>query len=153
MAQELDQALADSRQHPAKPCTHMTSTGEAAYHWDHLEMAATNEAFHWAGAVHLHRRILGKPSGHADVQAAVKEIFGALYKVRKGSSAEACLLFPMFTAGCEAEYEAPRDDILKRLKGVERFGMTQVRNARQLMEKVWETGKPWETLVAGEFFG
>jgi hypothetical protein len=25
--------------------------------------------------------------------------------------------------------------------------------ARALMERVWETGKPWETLVAGEFLG
>jgi hypothetical protein len=152
-AEKLESDLSESRRHPAKPCTHMQSTGEAAYHWDSLEMAATNEAFHWAGLVHLHRRILGKPSIHANVQKAVREIFGALYKVRRGSSAEACLLFPMFTAGCDTQDERQRADILERIKGVERFGMTQVHKARTLMERVWETGKPWETLVAGEFFG
>jgi len=152
-AQKLEIDLASSRLHPAKPCTHMQSAGEAAYQWDSQEMAATNEAFHWAGLIHLHRRIFGKPSHHKDVQTAVREIFGALYKVRRGSSAEACLLFPMFTAGCDTEGERQRADILERIKVVERSGMTQVRKARKLMERVWETGKPWETLVAGEFFG
>jgi hypothetical protein len=152
-AQKLEADLGASREHPAKPCTHMQSTGEAAYQWDSREMAATNEAFHLAGLVHLHRRIFGKPSTHSDVQYAVREIFGALYKVRKGSSAEACLLFPMFTAGCETQDEKQRADILDRIKSIERFGMTQIHKARTLMERVWETGKPWETLVAGEFFG
>jgi hypothetical protein len=152
-AERLERELAASREHPAKPCTHMQSDGEAAFQWDSLEMDATNEAFHWAGLVHLHRRILGKQSTHPDVKNAVREIFGALCKVRRGSSAEACLLFPMFTAGCDAEGEKQRTDILGRIKDVERFGMTQVHKARTLMEGVWETGKPWETLVAGEFVG
>ena len=152
-AEKLEADLADSRLHNAKPCMHMQSTGEAAYQWDSLEMAATNEAFHWAGLIHLHRRILGKVSTHSDVQNAVREIFGALYKVRRGSSAEACLLFPMFTAGCDTLGKKQRVEILDRIKRVERLGMTQVRNARKLMERSWETGKPWETLVAGEFFG
>lgn len=152
-AAQLEAELAESRLHPPIPCTHMQSSGEAAYQWDNVEMGATNEAFHWAGHVHLHRRILGKPSTHLDVQHAVREIFGALYKVRKGSNAEGCLLFPMFTAGCDSQDDKQRAEILDRMKGVERLGMTQVHRARTLMERVWETGKPWETLVAGEFFG
>jgi len=42
---------------------------------------------------------------------------------------------------------------MDRLKGVEEFGMSQVNKARTLMQKVWNTGKPWETLVSGEFVG
>ncbi|KAH6709113.1 fungal-specific transcription factor domain-containing protein [Leptodontidium sp. MPI-SDFR-AT-0119] len=152
-AEKLQSDLAESLLHPSKPCTHMQSSGEAAYQWDSLEMTATNEAFHWAGLVHLHRRILGKESKHRDVQNAVREIFGALYKVRRSSSAEACLLFPMFTAGCDTQDERQRADILDRIKGMEMVAMTQIHKARALMERVWETGKPWETLVAGEFFG
>ncbi|KAF8847856.1 hypothetical protein BDZ45DRAFT_709511 [Acephala macrosclerotiorum] len=152
-ASKLESDLAESRLHPIQPCTHMQSTGEAAYQWDSSEMKATNEAFHWAGLVHLHRRILGKPSTHEDVQKAVREIFGALYKVRRGSSADVCLLFPMFTAGCETQNEKQRVDILERMMRVEKYGMTQVHKARTLMERVWEKGMPWETLVAGEFFG
>lgn len=152
-AKKLEAELIESRLHPIQPCTHMQSTGEAAYQWDNVEMAATNEAFHWAGLVHLNRRILGKPSAHQDVQQAVREIFGALYKVRRGSSADVCLLFPMFTAGCETQDQKQRADILERMTRVEMFGMTQVHKARTLLERVWSTGKPWETLVAGEFFG
>lgn len=96
-------------------------------------MAATNEAFHWAGLVHLHRRVLGKPSTHPNVQEAVREIHGALYKVRRGGSATACLLFPIFTAGCDTQDEKQRADILERLKGVERFGMTQVLDESQYL--------------------
>ncbi|TGO43975.1 hypothetical protein BCON_0683g00040 [Botryotinia convoluta] len=152
-AHKLEADLVESRRHPAKPCTHMQSKSEAEYGWDSLEVAATNEAFHSAGLVHLHRRILGKPSVHEDVQHAVGEILGSFNKIRKGSSAEACLLFPMFTAGCDIWDEKQRSDILERMNRVERYGMTQAHKARRLMEQVWESGKPWETLVGGEFFG
>lgn len=152
-AHKLEADLIESRLHPAKPCTHMQSKSEAEYGWDSLEVAATNEAFHSAGLVHLHRRILGKPSAHEDVQHAVGEILGSFNKIRKGSSAEACLLFPMFTAGCDIWDEKQRSDILERMNRVERYGMTQAHKARRLMEQVWESEKPWETLVGGEFFG
>ncbi|KAF7906784.1 hypothetical protein EAF00_001062 [Botryotinia globosa] len=152
-AHKLEADLIESRRHPAKSCTHMQSKSEAEYGWDSLEVAATNEAFHSAGLVHLHRRILGKPSAHEDVQNAVGEILGSFNKIRKGSSAEACLLFPMFTAGCDIWDEKQRSDILERMNRVERYGMTQAHKARRLMEQVWESGKPWETLVGGEFFG
>ncbi|KAA8577158.1 hypothetical protein EYC84_007155 [Monilinia fructicola] len=124
-ARRLEADLIESRRHAAKPCTHMQSKSEAEYGWDSLEVAATNEAFHSAGLVHLHRRIFGKSSGHEDVQHAVREILGSFNKIRKGSSAEACLLFPMFTAGCDIRDEKQRSDILERMNRVERFGMTQ----------------------------
>lgn len=125
-AVQLDDDLRESLLHPAQPCTHMQSSGEVAYQWDSVEMTATNEAFHWAGLVHLHRRVLGKPSTDVEVEHGVKEIHGALCKVRRGSPAEACLLFPMFTAGCDTQDRKQRIDILERMKGVESFGLTQV---------------------------
>ncbi|KAL9022537.1 MAG: hypothetical protein Q9185_000247 [Variospora sp. 1 TL-2023] len=173
-AEQLKQDLQDARMHRYNGCPHRPSTplrhrkfpssssssarqssrndtdGEG---WDLLEMVATNEAFHWAGLVHLHRRILGKRSGDLEVQIAVREIVSTLYKVRKGGTAEACLLFPIFTAGCDAQERGQRDVIMERLRCVEESGMTQVHKARTLIEKVWETGRPWETLVSGEFFG
>jgi hypothetical protein len=110
-----------------RPCPHLHSAGETAYQWDTQQMAATNEAYHWAGLIHLDRRILGKPSTHSDVQNAVREISGTLYKARKGSTAEVCLLFPMFTAGCDARDERQKALIMDRLKSVEEFGMNHVR--------------------------
>ncbi|CAI6341475.1 unnamed protein product [Periconia digitata] len=131
--------------------TSSPTTSEGA--WDATEIYATNEMFHWAGLIHLYRRVLNYPSTHPSVQGAVREIVGLLYKVRRGSTAEACLLFPMFAAGCDAQDVGQREKIAERLKSVEGFGMTQVGRARGLMQRVWETGKAWESLVEGEFFG
>jgi len=127
------------------------ASGESA--WDSLEIYATNEAFHWAGLIHLYRRCLNLPSHSPEVQTCVREIVGALYKVRRGSTAEACLLFPMFAAGCEMENERDRERLRARLRGVEGFGMMQVGRARRVLERVWGTGRAWEGLVGDEFFG
>lgn len=109
------------------------STPESDTHdsttWDATEIYATNEMFHWGGLVHLYRRVLGKPASDPLVQAAIHSIVELLYKVRRGSSAEACLLFPMFVAGCDAQDAGHREKIMDRLRGVEGFGMTQVRVA------------------------
>lgn len=116
---------------PSAPSTTITATATATdaqdpSPWDATEIYATNEMFHWGGLVHLYRRVLGRPACDPDVQNAIGEIVALLYKVRRGSSAEACLLFPMFVAGCDAQDEGQREKIMGRLRGVEGFGMTQV---------------------------
>jgi len=124
-AEQVVDELRTSLSHPARPCSHLQSRGEATFQWDSIEMAATNEMFHLAGLIYLHRRVMAKPTTHPDVQDAVGEIFGALNKIRKGSSAEAGLLFPMFMAGCESLDEKQREVILERIKSVELGGMMQ----------------------------
>lgn len=85
---------------PPQPCKHLHASGNVA-NWAPREMAALNEAFHWAGLVHLHRRVLAKPSRHVDVQAAVCKIHACLDCVPMGGNPQASLLFPLFTAACE----------------------------------------------------
>ncbi|KAF2854752.1 hypothetical protein T440DRAFT_242264 [Plenodomus tracheiphilus IPT5] len=137
-----------------KGCNHRSSaSSESEGAWDATEIYATNEMFHWAGLIHLYRRVLGKPAMDGEVQHAVREIVGLLYKIRRGSTAEACLIFPMFAAGCDARDEGQREKIMDRLRGVEGFGLTHVPKISILMKSVWDTGKPWESLVSGEFFG
>ena len=126
-AEKLKLQLQEGRGHVSKACTHRRANiSESEMAWDSLEIYATNEAFHWAGLIHLTRRVLGRPSSDPEVQNAVREIIGALYKVRRGSTAESCLLFPMFTAGCDALDKGQRMKILERLKSVESYGMTHV---------------------------
>ncbi|KAI9728939.1 MAG: hypothetical protein M1828_000024 [Chrysothrix sp. TS-e1954] len=134
----------------AKPSGHRRRNSNLA---DYSEMVATNEAFHHAGLIHLHRRVLNKSSSSTEVQAAVRGVIEALSRISDGGTAEACMIFPMFSAGCEASDQRQQDAILQRMWSVEDLGMAQGRKARLLMQKVWETGKPWETLVTGEFFG
>jgi hypothetical protein len=60
------------------------------------------------------------------VQHAVALIVEAMYKVKHGGTAENCLLFPLFTAGCEALDFEHRDYTHRRMKEVEKTGLTQV---------------------------
>ncbi len=146
----LLEGLSDQNIH--KGCSHRPSPSDSPT-WDTTEIYATNSMFHWAGLVHLYRRVLGKPATDPEVQNAVQQIVSLLNKIRRGSSAEACLLFPMFVAGCDAQDGGQREAVMERLRGVEGFGMTQIERARCLMRRVWDTGLPWESLVEGEFFG
>ncbi|KAF6813956.1 cyclophilin type peptidyl-prolyl cis-trans isomerase/CLD [Colletotrichum sojae] len=148
-AQELERELRDSMTQPSHPCRHVHDV-EAR---DRQEMVLMNEAFHWAGLVHLHRRVFGKSSGHADVQGPVQRILSCMGCIRSGGTAETGFLFPMFTAGCNTLGGDQWTMILERFKSVESNGMTQVQKARRLMERVWETGQPWEPLLCTEFIG
>jgi len=136
----------------SEPCTWGSNTVDLS-DTEAEESLATNSAFHWAGLVHLLRRIHNLPRSDPQVQNAVHEIVKVLARIREGGSAEACLLFPMFTAGVEAENEVDRAAVLMRIKGAEGLGMCQVGRARKIMEEVWRTGLSWESLVTGEFLG
>ena len=126
VAEKLRSDLQVARTHRYKGCPHRQSSSDIEDGWGSLEMAATNEAFHWAGLIHLDRRVLGKRSEDQEVQNSVRQIVGTLFKVRKGGTAEAGLLCPMFAAGCDAIEMAQREIILERMRSVEGSGMTQV---------------------------
>ena len=168
----LKRDLTNAREHEQKQCTHSphlskavpvghqhTQQPERRYSYvnmtdkDAEESIATNSAFHWAGLIHLLRRVHNLPRSHPDVQYAVKQIVETIKELREGGSAEACLLFPMFTAGVEAEDPIERAEVMRRVKGAEGLGMCQVGRARKVMEEVWRTGESWEVFVWGEFFG
>ena len=144
-AEKIKSDLHKARQHVQQGCHHRrNSTTDHTDPSYAVELVTTNDAFHWAGHIQLNRRVLAKPSNDPEVQFYVREIVAALTKIRPGGTAEACLLFPMFTAGCDA-VTSDREPIMKRLKSVESSGMFQVRQAISLVEKVWDTGRSWET--------
>ncbi|OLN88481.1 hypothetical protein CCHL11_01722 [Colletotrichum chlorophyti] len=148
-AVELEEMVLESVSREVRPCRHIRSVGGQ----ERREMGLMNEAFHWAGTIHLHRRVLRKPSDHADVQRAVGKIVDCMESIRKGGTAETGFLFPMFTAGCNSLDERQRARILERFRSVESNGMAQVYKARRLMEDVWVTGSPWQPLLCSEFIG
>ncbi|KAK7757814.1 hypothetical protein SLS62_000192 [Diatrype stigma] len=151
-AEKLRADIYDSLGRPPAPCKHIHSKGDLEK-WDRVGLTATNEAFHWAALVHLYRRVLGKPTSDETVQGAVQNIISCFNHVQPGGAAESCLLFPLFTAGCDATDKAQRALIDEKFLIAETHGMTQVHNAHRLMQLVWETGRPWETLVSTEFIG
>lgn len=143
--------LSESRPaHSHSPNPHAANRASIS---DAEELLSTNEMFHYGGLIHLHRRVFGKASSDPEVQHAVRQIMRLLDDIAPGSTAEACVLFPIFAAGCDALDEGAREKIMGRLRGVEGFGIAQIERGRRLLERVWETGKPWESLVEGEFFG
>ncbi|KAI0139191.1 hypothetical protein GGR57DRAFT_496228 [Xylariaceae sp. FL1272] len=149
-AAKLEMAVRESMVQQPVPCKHIHTEGDIEK-WDSEGLGATNSAFHWAALVHLFRRVMGRKTEDETVQQAVKEIISCLGRIQLGGTAESCLLFPMF--GCDTQSESHRALILSRFMSAENHGMTQVQDARRLMQRVWETKKPWETLVSTEFIG
>lgn len=132
-AEELKRELSHSRRHEHRGCRHNRGDDDAANEKKRVEiqeMVSVNETFHLAGLIHLGRRVLGKSSDDAEIQEWVKLVLQALKHVRRGGTAESCLLFPMFTAGCDARDVEDRDMILERLKLVEELGMMHVSISR-----------------------
>lgn len=184
-ADRLKSDLEHARDHEQKNCSHHSpvlskatlhdgsSNGHYHSHGTHTpsnglgslmtpqethEALLTNSAFHWAGLIHLLRRVHNLPRADTQVQRAVHELVAIISEIREGGSAEACLLFPMFSAGVEAIEQNDRELILKRIRSTEMIGLWQVGRARRIMEEVWRTGGAWETVVGkdgdgGEFFG
>lgn len=132
-AESLIIELSENRGHVYAGCRHnkradtedWQSINESA-RLDLQEIVSVNEAFHLAGLIHLYRRVLGRQSADVVVQDCVSQVLAVLSQVRKGGSAECCLLFPMFTAGCDAIEEDDRNGIMERLRLVEGLGMTHV---------------------------
>lgn len=131
-AMALQRELEDARGKASGHCSHTHHqeqhfrTGSPADESDAVELLATNDAFHWAALVHLYRRVLNYHTHHPRVQNAVAQIVSAMLKVPLGGTAENCLLFPLFSAGCEAVEVNHRDYTLKRMLAVEKSGLTQV---------------------------
>ncbi|KAK7951481.1 uncharacterized protein PG986_007209 [Apiospora aurea] len=138
---KLEADIKESMSQPPRPCKHIHTKGNLEK-WGRVGLTATNKAFHWAGLIHIYRRILGRPSEDDDVQMGVKKIIECFDSIRRHGTSEQSMLFPTFTAGCDALEESQRA-----------FYPRAVRKARKLMMKVWETGQPWETLLSTEFIG
>jgi hypothetical protein len=91
-----------------------------------LDMMAIEEAFRFAGLIHLHRRVLGSPSDSFPVKEVLRKLTDALGRMRPGAATEVCSLFPLFTAGCESRDSAQRAKLLDRFFVLESSGLKQV---------------------------
>ncbi|OQE25802.1 hypothetical protein PENFLA_c008G08184 [Penicillium flavigenum] len=117
------------------------------------DMMAIEEAFRFAGLLHLHRRVLGSPPDLFPVKEVLCKLIDALGRMRPGAATEVCSLFPLFTAGCESRDSIQRTKLLDRFFVLESSGMKQIQNARQLMQHCWDKNLPWIALAGGQFLG
>lgn len=114
---------------------------------------AIDDAYQLACIIQLYRRVLGKSQLDPSVRKAIDELMMTLDTVERGGSAEVCLLFPIFTVGCETTDLMHRQTIIDRVKSFEHLGLKQIREARKLMQRAWEANCSWTMLANGEFLG
>ncbi|CAI7651229.1 unnamed protein product [Penicillium glandicola] len=117
------------------------------------DMMAIEEAFRFAGLLHLHRRVLGSSPDSFPVKEVLRKLIDALGRMRPGAATEVCSLFPLFTAGCESRDSVQKAKLLDRFFVLESSGMKQIQNARQLMQHCWDENLPWVALASGQFLG
>lgn len=127
-ASQLVSALYTSREATGIPCTHggATISHQEDDNTDMKEILSTNELYHWAGVIQVLRRVHNRPKDSADVKHAVSMVLQCLETIRDGSPAEACLLFPIFTAACETSNWEQQKRFAIRISDAEEFGMKQV---------------------------
>ncbi|KAI5309948.1 hypothetical protein KEM55_002065, partial [Ascosphaera atra] len=112
-----------------------------------------DDSYQLACLLHLYRRVFGKSQLDSAVRSTVNELMRTLENVGRGGSAEACVLFPIFTVGCETTDLMHRQTVIDRVFSFEHLGLKQVREARKLMQRAWEKNLPWTDLTNGEFLG
>ncbi|KAL4929190.1 fungal specific transcription factor domain-containing protein [Aspergillus undulatus] len=125
-------------------------------HYQELEssdMLAVDRAFRYAGLLHLRRRVLGDAPDSDAVSKALDGLMQSVTAIKCGSTVEAGVLFPIFTAGCETQNLEQRNEIKERLEALEATGMKQIQSARTLMQRCWDAGLPWIAFAQGEFIG
>ncbi|KAH8431964.1 fungal specific transcription factor domain-containing protein [Aspergillus melleus] len=117
------------------------------------DIVAMDQAFRYAGLVHLQRRVLGASPSSPALNNALEELMNCLTLIQSGSPVEVGAVFPLFTAGCECRDLEQRTEIQARFELLESTGLKQIQNARALMQKCWKEDRLWIALAQGEFLG
>jgi hypothetical protein len=129
-ARSLIERLRKSSQRRVSPCPHEAVSSprspQTPHSTDLQELMSVNVIYHWAGIIQLHRRVLNTPQESREVIFAIDKVLELLSTMRAGSPAEACMLFPIFSAGCEARDSERISAFRRRTKDISMLGMRQV---------------------------
>ncbi|KAJ5445553.1 Aflatoxin biosynthesis regulatory protein [Penicillium cf. griseofulvum] len=106
------------------------------------DMIAMEEAFRFAGILHLHRRVLGSSPESFPVKEVLRKLIDALGRMRPGAATE-----------LRMQRSSSKNKLLDRFFVLESSGMKQIQNARQLMQECWDRNLPWIALASGQFLG
>ena len=113
-------------------------------------LQSTHLAFVHSTLLHTHRRVQCLPRNHETVQTDIRNILSAIMSIPPFSSGNILILWPIFSAGCEADDGHDRELIYNRMGDMETLGMGSFTRARGLLTKYWasETTMPWDTYFA-----
>lgn len=114
----------------------------------YIQLCVMNVTFCYAVLIQLYRRVLLLESSDSLVQNVVMQVTDLLdTHIPLGSAVESCMSFPIFIAACEALDAEVRERYWVRMKKMERFGVGQVRTARETMELTWQRNVSWVEIM------
>ncbi|KAH7159479.1 fungal-specific transcription factor domain-containing protein [Dactylonectria estremocensis] len=93
----------------------ITSQGRSA---DPIELSSLNDSMHSAAAILLYSRLKGMPSTATLIRHHVSIVVGRIFNINHNSRVSYALVFPLFTAGCEAVDSGMRAAIVRRLRAL-----------------------------------
>lgn len=117
------------------------------------ELATINKTYYWAGIILIHHHIPNEDLWYRDVQIECRITLSLLLSTSSSRNTDVRFLFPKFIAGTEVRDPEFRTYLWQHLMTTKGLGIAQLPEAREIMKRVWETGRPWDTMVSGEFFG
>ncbi|KAH7143458.1 fungal-specific transcription factor domain-containing protein [Dactylonectria macrodidyma] len=131
----------------------ITSQGRSA---DPIELSSLNDSMHSAAAILLYSRLKGMPSTAPLIRHHVSIVVGRIFNINNNSRVSYALVFPLFTAGCEAVDSGMRAAIVRRLRALKGLFYNRgdlVGALRQIWEiRDSEPGLTWlEWLEKGKF--
>ena len=103
------------------------------------------EAHKQAAIIYLYRNILSHPRSSPKVQTPAKQALQACLRVVIFSGPMAALLWPLFTAACEALEDTDRNVARTVFRHLEsRQGMNNIVTAWEVCEEIWRRGDAGE---------
>lgn len=110
-------------------------------------LRATNQIFVLTGVLQLKRRVLGLSPSSPIVKDLLRKISNLVDTwITFGSSAETCIIFCLFSCGCELvdpELYQYRSLFQQHLRSQVQKGVSSAHQAQSIMEECWETNKQW----------
>lgn len=106
------------------------------------------EAYRQSAFVFLYRAVLGHQRSSPKVQPSAKQALQACLRVVIFSGPMAALVWPLFTAACEAVQDSDRNVARNVFRHLEtRQGMNNIITAWEVCEEIWKRGDVGQTEV------
>lgn len=152
LSEELTHDAQDLETRILSIANQVPSAATLAFHDQVLasELHNTHLAFIHSALLHLYRRVELLPKSHPKVRAQVTAIFYNVQAIKPFSPANALILWPIFSAGCETDDLQERQAIQTRMANMQTMGLGNFTRARDALARYWESGASsrWDVYFA-----
>lgn len=152
LSEELTHDAQDLETRILSIANQVPSAATLAFHDQVLasELHNTHLAFIHSALLHLYRRVELLPKSHPKVRAQVTAILYNVQAIKPFSPANALILWPIFSAGCETDDLQERQAIQTRMANMQTMGLGNFTRARDALARYWESGASsrWDVYFA-----